>query len=75
MKRPAVARDVHRGFLLRLDAPRPGTALVFVNEWRDQVFANVQVRFFGDGAAEALAADEPVWRAWMAEAFPGPPAS
>ena len=67
------AGDVHRGHLLRLEEPRPGTALVFVNEWQGTVFANLQVRFFGDDADAALAADGPVWRAWMAEAYPGPP--
>ena len=65
--------DVHRGLLLVLDEPGPGTALVFVNEWQGQVMANLQIRLFGDGAAAALAEDEPAWRAWMTEAFPGPP--
>jgi hypothetical protein len=31
--------------------------------------------FYGDGGPEAVAREEPVWRAWMAEKLPGADAS
>jgi uncharacterized protein YndB with AHSA1/START domain len=60
----------HDGLMLRLDRPAPGTALIFVNSWRNNTFTNWYVHLFGDEAATVAAREEPAWRAWMEERFP-----
>jgi len=60
----------HDGLMLRIDRPAPGTALIFVNSWRDSVFTNLQVHLFGNEAAAVATREEPAWRAWMEERFP-----
>jgi uncharacterized protein YndB with AHSA1/START domain len=62
----------HDGLMLRLDRPAPGTALVFVNAWRDTVHANLHAHLYGAEAAAVAAGEEPAWRAWMDERFPAP---
>jgi uncharacterized protein YndB with AHSA1/START domain len=64
------AGEHHDGVVLRIDRPAPGTALIFVNSWRDAVYANVHAHLFGAEAASVAAREEPAWRAWMAERFP-----
>ena len=60
----------HAGLVLRLEEPSAGTALVFVNEFRGQVSANVAAYLFG-GAADA---ERPAWERWVEERFPAPAA-
>jgi uncharacterized protein YndB with AHSA1/START domain len=55
----------HAGVVLLLEEPSPGTALVFVNEFRGQVYANVCGYLFG-GEAPAEA-----WQRWI-EGSPSP---
>jgi len=53
---------------LRLDEPAPGLAFVGVGGPDDEtVFAILRAQYFGPGAAEIAARDEPVWRALLAE--------
>jgi uncharacterized protein YndB with AHSA1/START domain len=53
---------------LRLDEPAPGLAFVGVGGPDDDtVFAILRAQYFGAGAAEAAARDEPVWRDLIAE--------
>ncbi len=53
---------------LRLEQPAPGLAFVGVGGPDDDtVFAFVRAQLFGEGAAEAVARDEPAWRALLAE--------
>ena len=73
---PALAGDVeqvldgahHRGLMLRTDEPAPGVALVFVNRWRENSYANLSAYLFGDEAAVVAARDEPRWQAVLAQA-------
>jgi hypothetical protein len=60
----------HDGVVLRIDRPAPGTALIFVNSWREAVYTNVHAHLFGAEAAAVAAREGPAWRAWMAERFP-----
>jgi uncharacterized protein YndB with AHSA1/START domain len=62
----------HDGLMLRVDEPAPGTALVFVNSWRGNVYTNFHAHLFGDEAADAAAHVERAWRAWMEQRFPVP---
>lgn len=50
----------HAGLMLRIDEPAPGLALVFVNEFRGDVSANVCAYLFGGGANAG-----PEWQAWL----------
>ena len=53
---------------LRLEQPAPGLAFVGVGGPDDEtVFAILRAQFFGPGAAELAARDEPVWRSLLAE--------
>jgi uncharacterized protein YndB with AHSA1/START domain len=54
---------------LRLDAPTEGIAHLFAMPRGAQVMLIIQVYLYGDGAAAAVARDEPVWQAWMKERF------
>jgi uncharacterized protein YndB with AHSA1/START domain len=60
----------HAGLVLRLDEPSEGTALVFVNEFRGHVFANVCGYLF-DGDAEP---ERQAWERWIEERLPAPAA-
>jgi hypothetical protein len=60
----------HDGVMLNIDEPAPGTALLFANTWRDQVFTNLHAHLYGDEAAAVAARETPAWRAWMEERFP-----
>ena len=53
---------------LRIDEPAPGLAFVGVGGPDDDtVFAILRAQFFGPGAADIAARDEPVWRALIAD--------
>jgi uncharacterized protein YndB with AHSA1/START domain len=53
---------------LRIDEPAPGLAFVGVGGPDDEtVFAILRAQFFGPGAAEAAARDEPAWRSLLEE--------
>jgi uncharacterized protein YndB with AHSA1/START domain len=64
----------HDELMLRLDAPAPGLALVFVFEWQNTVYANVLAHLYGDGAPAVAARHQPAWSTWMDERFPALPA-
>lgn len=56
--------------LVRLDAPGPGIAHLVPHAMMGQVFLTIRFFLYGDGAAEAAAAAEPVWQRWLGERFP-----
>jgi uncharacterized protein YndB with AHSA1/START domain len=54
---------------LRLDEPAPGLAFLFSHLMGEKVYVAVNVFFYGDEAADAVARFEPLWQAWMQERF------
>lgn len=66
---PALAGVVERtgegDLLLRLERPAPGVAILAAHSWAGEVYAMVQLFFYGAGAAAAAAEAEPAWRRWM----------
>jgi uncharacterized protein YndB with AHSA1/START domain len=66
----AVAGELHRGVMLRMEQPAPGLALVFVYIWRGQTNTAVHASLFGEDAAEVAAREQAAWSAWMEEHFP-----
>jgi hypothetical protein len=62
----------HDGVMLPIDQPAPGTAIIFVNSWRDRVFTNLHAHLYGDDAATVAAREQAAWRSWMEERFPVP---
>lgn len=61
-----------QAFLLRVEEPAPGIASLFAMPMGGPIFLELDVFFFGDGAAAAAAQAQPLWSAWMAERFPMP---
>ena len=57
--------------LLRLDKPAPGIAHLFAMAMGGQVFLSMRIFLYGNQAAAAVARDEPLWQAWLAERFGG----
>ena len=55
--------------LVRTDAPAPGLVHLAPHAMQGQVFVVGRVLLFGEGAREAVAQQEPIWQAWMAERF------
>jgi uncharacterized protein YndB with AHSA1/START domain len=60
----------HPEQLLRLDQPTTGLAHLFALPMGGQVFLSIRLYLYGDQAAAAVARDEPLWQAWIAERFP-----
>lgn len=60
----------HHGLFLRLDEPAPGIAFLMANAMGGQVYLAVNLYFYGDPAAAAKAAQEPLWQEWMNRQFP-----
>lgn len=61
--------------MLGLDERAPGVALIGCYAVIEPAYAMLRIFHYGPHAAR-VAADEPVWKAWMAERFPAPePAS
>lgn len=59
--------------LLRLDAPAPGVAAIGAHACGgDAVQLMICCYFYGAGAADVVAREEPRWQAWLAERFPAP---
>lgn len=66
-------RDVifgDRSLLALLKAPVPGTAVLCVGNWLGNVFVCVQLYYYGPGAGEVAAREEPQWRAWLDGRYP-----
>jgi uncharacterized protein YndB with AHSA1/START domain len=61
----------HPHQLVLLDEPVPGIAFVSANAMGGQVCLTIYLYLYGEEASAAVARDEPVWRAWMQERFPG----
>jgi uncharacterized protein YndB with AHSA1/START domain len=55
--------------VLRLDQPTAGLVNMHARTYGDQTMVAIHVYLYGDGAAAAVARDEPVWRAWISERF------
>jgi uncharacterized protein YndB with AHSA1/START domain len=58
-----------RVIVLRLETPVPGVAMIGAYDAGTYVNASLSFFFYGDDADAAAAASEPVWRAWLGEAF------
>lgn len=56
--------------LLRVDEPAPGIVSVFAHSGGREVYVGMDFFLYGDGAAAAVAREEPVWQAWLHERFP-----
>jgi uncharacterized protein YndB with AHSA1/START domain len=66
-----VERAAGNRLTLLLDQPVAGVGFVLAEPAGDgSAYASVYAYLFGDGAAEAVARDEPAWRAWMQRHFP-----
>jgi uncharacterized protein YndB with AHSA1/START domain len=59
-----------RTFLIRLDAPAPGLALIGSYGMGENINLSASVFFYGDNCTELAAASESKWRQWMEEDFP-----
>jgi uncharacterized protein YndB with AHSA1/START domain len=66
----AMREGKHPYALLLLDEPAPGAAFLNVCGMGSQVFMAISFYLYGDGAAAAVAHDEPLWHAWMTNSFP-----
>jgi uncharacterized protein YndB with AHSA1/START domain len=58
--------------LLRLDEPERGIAALGAYEMGGQGWVAVNFYRYGDQAAETVARETPLWRAWIEERFPMP---
>ena len=58
------------GILLRLDAPAPAIAALFIMEWGEAVMAASTFYVYGEHPAEVVARVKPQWQAWVQECFP-----
>jgi uncharacterized protein YndB with AHSA1/START domain len=61
-------RHLHE--LLLLDQPAPGIALLNACSMGPQVFLQIALYLYGDGASVVAARHEPVWHSWMNRMFP-----
>ena len=64
-----VARHPH-GMLLRVDTPAPGLISMGAYTMGGSACAVISLYFYGERAAAAAAAAEPLWNAWIKEQFP-----
>lgn len=64
------AQADHGEFLLRLDAPGPGVALVGAFTWGGRTQVAISFYFYGETEPATIAREEPAWQAWMREHFP-----
>jgi hypothetical protein len=62
----------HRFALVRLEEPTQGIGSLGAVGMGEQTCVQITLYFYGDAAAKTVAADEPAWRAWMAQRFPLP---
>jgi uncharacterized protein YndB with AHSA1/START domain len=77
LEAPALAGVVERvgdqTVLLRTDEPGPGLVAFGANDCGPfGVLVWLGLHFYGDGAAELAAREEPRWQAWLAARFPTP---
>ena len=56
--------------LLRLEEPAPGIVSAFAHAGGSQVYVGMDFFLYGDGAAAAVAREEPLWQAWINGRFP-----
>jgi uncharacterized protein YndB with AHSA1/START domain len=59
--------------LLRFDKPGPGTAALSAVNFGGQSMVTFNFYLYGDQAAETVARETPLWRAWIEKRFPAPP--
>jgi uncharacterized protein YndB with AHSA1/START domain len=65
----------NREFTLRLDAPRPGVALIGTYEWDGQVNVATMLFFYGEDAQAAAAEEAAKWQTWLDARFATEPAA
>jgi uncharacterized protein YndB with AHSA1/START domain len=61
-----------RNVLVRLDKPGPGAAALGAVNFGGQTLVTFSFYFYGDQAADTVAAETPHWQAWIQEHFPTP---
>ena len=63
-----IGRNKHLEMLVVLEQATSGAALFGVYTWNKQVIVAISLYLYGPHAAEIVTRDEPLWRAWMAQA-------
>lgn len=64
-----------RQLMLRLDEPAQGIALIGSFSMGDEARGMASIYFYGPGAAEAAAAENPKWTTWLRGVLQGEPAA
>src|SRR5215470_977028 len=65
-----VAYVKHNEIIVHLEQPAPGVGMFYAMPCGGPIWAGVNFYLFGEGAAEAVQRDRPLWRAWMDANFP-----
>ena len=65
-----IENDHMKNLLVRLDTPTPGVASLGAFNCGGPIQVCLSLYLYGDGAAEAITRDQPLWQNWMNERFP-----
>jgi len=65
-----VAYVKHNEIIVHLEQPAPGVGMFYAMPCGGPIWAGLNFYLFGEGAAEAVQRDRPLWRAWMDANFP-----
>ena len=65
-----VAYVKHNEIIVHLEQPAPGVGMFYAMPCGGPVWAGVNFYLFGQGAAQAVERNRPLWRAWMDRNFP-----
>ena len=65
-----VAYVKHNEIIVHLEQPVPGVGMFYAMPCGGPIWAGVNFYLFGEGAAQAVQSDRPLWRAWMDATFP-----
>ncbi len=65
-----VVQATPTSYSMLIDLPAPGTGFIAAEGHGDQTMVSIWLYLYGPEGAEAAAADEPVWRAWLEDAAP-----
>jgi uncharacterized protein YndB with AHSA1/START domain len=70
-----VAHTKHNQIILHLEKPAPGVGMFYAMPCGGPVWAGISFYLFGEGAADVVTRDQPLWRAWLDAHFPAAAAS
>ncbi|MEP7119231.1 MAG: hypothetical protein ABI880_16705 [Acidobacteriota bacterium] len=62
----------HADTVVQLERPGPGVAALGAFNMGGQTMVALTFYHYGDQAAETVARETPLWRAWIQERFPTP---